>query len=113
MAEASYQAVEQRLSSIDADLAANQPNLMGEAKAYFKAKRDFEHDFAVEYLKQTGTIEERRNKTIVALWNSEKYKALISAEGKWEGLKAVTRTLETRASIGQSLLRAMQREVGG
>lgn len=113
MAEATYHAVQQRLMDIDRDLTLRQPNLENEARSYFQAKRDYEKQWATEYLKTKGTVEERRNKTILALYNSDAYKRLIAAEGAWEGLKAVTRTLETRASIGQSLLRAMQREVGG
>lgn len=108
-----YHDVQERLAAIDRDLMLKQSTLENEARLYFKSKRDFEHDFAVQYLKESGTIEERRNKTIVALWNQDSYKKLVNAEATWEGLKAVTRALETRASIGQSLLRAMQREVGG
>lgn len=107
-----YHDVQQRLSDIDRELLTKQPNLEHEAESYFKSKRDYERHYAEQYLKTTGTVEERRNKTILALWQSDAYKKLVAAEAAWEGLKAVTRTLETRASIGQSLLKAMQKEIG-
>ena len=110
---ASYGAVQLRLADIDDAIAERQEPFETAARDYFTAKRDFERDFAIQHLKETGTVDERRHKTIVALWQTESYKALVSAEANYEALKGVLRTFETRASIGQSLLKAMQREVGG
>lgn len=102
--------VMQRLHDIEVDLATRQPKLEADAGSYFRAKRDWEKAWASSYLKTEGTVEERRQKTILAMWSTDAYKALVSAEAAWEAAKAVERTLSTRASIGQSLLRAMAHE---
>ncbi len=103
--------VMQRLSDIDSDLEA----MISEeeehpAAAYYREKREFERQYAETYLGKEGTVEERRQKTIVALYQSGHYKQLVVAEAAWEAWRAKEKVLEARASIGQSLLRAMGRE---
>lgn len=93
-------AVQSRLEEIDRDLAARTPALEAAATAWFKAKRDREHRYAVAYLSAEGPVEARK-----AQANAATCMIGMEAEAEWEALKAVVRTLETRASIGQSLLR--------
>ena len=105
-----YAQIISRLEEIEEALAVLDQEQDHPAAAYFRAKRDWEHEWAKTYLRQEGTVDERRNRTIIALYSSPAYKALVTAEASYEAHKAKQRTLETRASIGQSLLRAATRE---
>lgn len=101
-------AVLRRLEEIEADLADRQNDFETAAMEWFKAKRDKEQARATEFLKATGTVAER-NATADQVTASMGAKA----EAQYEALKAVTRVLETRASIGQSILRSQTREAFG
>lgn len=97
-------AVMNRLAEIENDLANRQGAYEAAATAWFKAKRDKEHKRAVAFIEATGTVAER---SAVA----DRDTSMVGAEDEalWEALKAVVRTLETRASIGQSILRSQGR----
>ena len=99
-----------RLEEIEEALATLDQEQNHPAHRYFIAKRDWEKAWAEQYLSTEGTVDERKNKTILALYKTEAYKDYVTAEASYEAHKAKTRTLETRASIGQSLLRASTRE---
>ena len=99
-----------RLEQIEEALAKLDQEQDHPAGAYYKAKRDFELEWAKTYITKEGTVEERKNRTILALYQSDAYKDLVLAEAAYEGWKARYRLLETRASIGQSLLKASTRE---
>lgn len=93
-----------RLHEIETDLAKRQNLLEDAAKKWFIAKRDKEHRRAVEFLKASGTVAERN-----ALADQETALDGKNEEALWEAMKAVVRVLETRASIGQSILRSQGR----
>ena len=93
-----------RLDAIESDLANRQNALESAARNWFLAKRQKEHDRAVAFLSATGTVAERS-----AIADRDTALDGSQAEAEWEALKAVVRTLETRASIGQSLLRSQGR----
>jgi hypothetical protein len=97
-------AVQARLEEIERDLAERQRDLEAAALDHWRCKRDKEKARAEEFLTATGTVAERNAKAdrITAGMGME-------AEARWEGLKAVMRTLDTRAAIGMSLLRAQGR----
>jgi hypothetical protein len=97
-------AVLERLEAIDHDLAVRQNALEAAALGWFRAKRDKEHKRAVEFLRATGTVAERNAA-------ADQLTSMLGAqeEAEWEALKAVVRVLETRASIGQSLLKSQWR----
>jgi hypothetical protein len=95
------QQIMKRLESIERDLADRQLELESAAMAWFRKKRDREHEWAVAFAAAEGTDARRR-----AVANRESSHIGAEEEGRWEGLKAVVRVLETRASIGQSLLRS-------
>jgi hypothetical protein len=101
----------ERLEQIEADLAVRQSKGETAAENFYRAKRDYELAFAIKFMDATGTATERKQKAIKAMQDDPAHFDLIEHEGAYEGWKAATRTLETRASIGQSLLRA-QREQG-
>jgi hypothetical protein len=93
-----------RLAEIENDLAVRQNALESAGMAYFRAKRDRERDRAVAFLAAVGTVAERN-----AIADRDTALQARNEEAEWEALKAVVRVLETRASIGQSLLRAQGR----
>ena len=93
-----------RLADIENDLAARQNTLERAGMAWFRAKRDKEKARAVAFLSAEGTVAER-----TALAESQTALDGKNEEAEWEALRAVVRVLETRASIGQSLLRAQGR----
>lgn len=108
-----YAQVRDRLEEIDRDLAQRQPEFEENARTYFKAKRDWEAALASAYVKAEGkNQEERRARALLSLMRDPAYKALVIAEADYEATKGVMRTLETRASIGQSLLRVTAQERG-
>lgn len=98
------QLVMARLEAIEADLADRQNALESAARNWVRAKRDREHARAVAFLSADGTVAERsaHADTLTALDGRD-------AEAEWEALRAVVRVLDTRASIGQSILKAQGR----
>jgi len=93
-----------RLEEIDNDLALRQNTYETAARGWITAKRDKEHHRAVEFIKAEGTVAERN-----AIADRESSMDGKLEEAEYEALKAVVRVLETRASIGQSILRSMSR----
>lgn len=98
------QEVMSRLQAIDDDLATRQNDLENAAFKWYTEKRERERAYAHAYIEATGTVDERKSHATQA-----SYLIGVEAEARYEALKAVTRTLETRASIGQSILRAQTR----
>lgn len=96
-------AVLDRLSEIENDLASRQLTFESAALRWYKAKRDREHGRAVAFLKAEGTVAERSAQADLETALNGR-----SEEAEYEAVKAVVRVLETRASIGQSILRAQQ-----
>lgn len=107
-----YEQIVGRLESIEIDLADRQAEFEQAARGYFRAKRDWEAELAAAFVESEGrNQEERRARALLSRMASEEYKDLIVAEAAYEGTRAVVRTLDTRASVLQSLLRAA-RETG-
>jgi hypothetical protein len=97
-------AVMERLAAIENDLATRQATLEAAGMAWFTAKRDKEKARAVAFLAAEGTVAQRE-----AIADQQTATDGKLAEAEWESVRAVVRVLETRASIGQSLLRAQGR----
>lgn len=93
-----------RLAAIENDLALRENVLEAAAMAWFRVKREKEHKRAVAFTRASGTVAERN-----AAADIETAMLGASEEAEWEALKAVVRVLETRASIGQSILRSQGR----
>ncbi len=93
-----------RLEEIERDLAIRGNQFEEAAREYVRLKRDREHARAAAFLKATGTVAERQAKADVATVTIG-----VEAEGRFEGLKGVMRTLDTRAGIGMSILKAQGR----
>lgn len=94
-----------RLEEIDQDLAKRQNSFEAAAFAWFRAKRDREKRRAIEFLSAQGTVAERS-----AIADRETATMGALEEAEFEAIKAVVRVLETRASIGQSVLRSQGRQ---
>jgi hypothetical protein len=93
-----------RLESIEADMARREPALEAAARDWHIAKRDREHAWAVAFVRAEGPVDARK-----AAATQETAMIGKEAEAEWEALRAVVRVLESRATIGQSLLRVVGR----
>jgi hypothetical protein len=93
-----------RLAAIENDLAVRQGAYEAAALAWYRAKRQREHDRAVEFLKAEGTVAER---SAIA----DRATALDgrNEEAEYEAIRAVVRTLDTRATIGMAILKSQGR----
>jgi len=96
--------VMERLAEIEDDMAVRQGAYEAAALGWFRAKRDREHARARAFLAAEGSVASRQAEADLET-------ALVGKEDEamFEALKAVMRTLETRASIGQSILRSQGR----
>jgi hypothetical protein len=110
MSALTYVQILERLGTIESELGNRAADGDEAAQSYYDTKRDFELAWAQKYMQVQGTVEERKQKTIQALWKSDDYVKYVKAQGDYEGWKAATRVLETRASILQSLLKAVTAE---
>lgn len=99
-------AVMARLEEIDSELAVLQNTFEDAAMRWFKLKRQREHQQAVHFMKAneqpTAAAREARAKELTSLIGMEE-------EAMYEAAKAKVRVLETRTSIGQSILKAQGR----
>lgn len=97
-------AVQERLEAIEVDLAIRQDDYEAAALSWFRMKRDREKQRAEAFMRAEGTVAERNAQ-------AEIQTATIGVEDEatYEALRGVMRTLETRASIGQSILRSQAR----
>jgi hypothetical protein len=104
-------AVQARLQEIEAELAVKQNEMETAALAFYRSKREREKSRADEFIAatvkgdgKTRTIAERN-----AIADQRTALKGVEEEARWEGLRAVVRTLEARATIGASLLKAQGR----
>jgi hypothetical protein len=97
-------AVQERLEAIDQRLSQLENGYEEAALAWFRKKRDREHRWAHVYVTTDGPAYLRKAAADGATLDEG-----LEAEAAYEGKKAVIRMLETRASIGQSILRAQSR----
>jgi hypothetical protein len=93
-----------RLAEIDADLARRQNEIEAAALDWFRAKRDREHALAAAFVASEGGAEARKAHAVLTVGHVGR-----EEEARYEAQRAVMRTLETRASIGQSILKAQAR----
>ncbi len=95
-----------RLQAIENDLALRQNVFEAAALAWFRVLRDREFAHAVAFLKASDeasvTAQKARATVETGLMGKEE-------EALYESLKAVMKTLETRATIGMSVLKAQGR----
>jgi hypothetical protein len=100
------QAVITRLAEIENDLAIRQNLYEDVAGKWFVAQRDIKRAHATALLgSDEGTVTEKKAEADIAAATAPG----SELEGEYEALKAVIRVLETRATIGMSILKAQGR----
>lgn len=95
------QAVQERLQGIENDLALRQNALEAAALSWYRVKREREHKRAVAFLSAEGTVAVRS-----AIADRDTSMIGVADEAEYEALRAVTRVLETRATIGMALMKS-------
>lgn len=99
-----------RLEELEQDLGSRQNELETAARDKARLIRDWEKRLAIARLAAKGSdAESRKAQALITAIESdggELYEQLTDAESRYEALKAVTRVIETRLSVGQSILRA-------
>jgi hypothetical protein len=111
----SYFAIQERLNEILEDLGKRQGEYEQAAEQKHKLIRDYELRLARTSLTARGdTATEKKWRALDAIAAAEDdiYGRMKEAEGKYEGLKAAVKVLETRATIGMSLLKSFEKEAG-
>jgi hypothetical protein len=101
----------ERLGAIEEDLAGRQNEFEQAAGDRARLIRDWERRVAIARRTAKGNDADARKAAalVMAIDQDDLYERLSEAEGQFDALRAVTRVLETRASIGQSILRGMGR----
>jgi hypothetical protein len=101
----------ERLGAIEVDLATRQNEFEQAAGDRARLIRDWERRVAIARRTAKGNDADARKAAalVMAIDQDDLYERLSEAEGQFDALRAVTRVLETRASIGQSILRGMGR----
>lgn len=105
-------AVMNRLSQIEDDLAERQNAYEDAADELARATRAFNLRFAqAMVVAQGGSEKTREAQALIAVAAAEDgvYERLTNAEAAYKALKAAIGTMESRATIGQSILRAQGR----
>jgi hypothetical protein len=108
-----YEQIQARLEQIEDDLGHRQFEFEQAAEEKHKLARDYELRYARALVAAQGdSLKERQAAALLAIAAADDdiYQRHLEAEGKYEGLKAVVRVLEQRATIGMSLLKAHTRE---
>lgn len=100
------QAVMERLAEIENDLAIRQNLYEQAAGDWFKAQRDIKREWATALLaSEAGTVTEKKAEADIVAATCPG----AERESEYVALKAVIGVLETRATIGMSILKAQGR----
>lgn len=103
-----------RLWSIEEELGTKQPWYEEAADTLVRVKREWDKRMAQALVVADGSSKDQReSQALLAIVAAEDdlYERLTDAEAKHNALRAVTASLSARASIGQSILRALTNEV--
>jgi hypothetical protein len=103
-------AIHDRLCEIENEMALKQNEYEAAALAHYRQRREKEKSWAEEFM--SCAFEGDRKRTVSereAMADRQTALIGVEEEAQWEALRAVMRTLEARATIGQSLLRAQTR----
>ena len=99
------------LEAIDEDLAQRQNQLEQAADDRARLIRDWERRLALSTAQARGGDANARKQAalVLAAEQDDLYERLTVAEGRYAGLAAVVRVLDTRSTIGMALLKAQAR----
>ena len=105
------QTVMGRLAEIENDLAQRQNDYEQAADDRARLIRDWEKRLAMHQRTAHGANSEVRKATalVAAIEQDDLYERLSDAEARFDALRVVVRVLETRATIGMSILRSQGR----
>jgi hypothetical protein len=100
-----------RLSEIENDLASRQGDYERAATDRARLMRDWERRLAICGTRSKGSSADVRKSAalVMAIEQDELFERLSDAEARFEALRAVIKVLETRSTIGMSILRAQGR----
>lgn len=103
--------IQGRLEELDVDQQARLPQFESAAENYFRLTRDWDRRMAIQIRTANGTSKEVReaNALCAAIEQDDLYERFTEAEAKYNALKHVFRTMESRASIGMAILKAQGR----
>lgn len=101
-------AILRTLQEIEQDLADRQNDFAKAAGDRARLEREVEYEQALAYQKAPGNTTDRREAAKVRVGESQNYKDLTAAESTYDACKAAIGVMETRVSIGQSLLKSMR-----
>lgn len=105
------QATLDRLAQIEHDLGERLNEYEEAARQKFRLSRDWDKRYAIHRRTAKGSDADARKAAALgaAIEQDDLYERLTDAESEYEALRVVMKTLETRASIGQSILKAQGR----
>lgn len=106
-------AVIRRLADIEMELALKQPFFEQAADDLARCRKEWDHRMARALVVAEGASKEvRESNALLAILASgdDLYDRLTDAEARHAAVKAATSSLQARASIGQSILRALTQE---
>lgn len=108
MSHSNPAAIMARLAEIENDLATRQNDLESAADDRARLIRDWEKRLALSTARaQGGDANARKQAALVlAAEQDDLYERLTDAEGRYAGLAAVVRVLDTRSTIGMALLKS-------
>ena len=101
-------AVMERLAEIEKDLGERQPDYEAAADERARLIRDWEKRLAIATATAKGGDANARKQAalVMAAEQDDLYERLKAAEGSYAACHAVVKVLETRATIGMSILRS-------
>jgi hypothetical protein len=100
-----------RLTEIENDLAVRQGDYERAATDRARLTRDWERRLAICGTRSKGSSADVRKSAalVMAIEQDDLYERLSDAEARFDALRVVMKVLETRATIGMSILRAQGR----
>lgn len=98
------QQIMERLEEIEEDLGERQNRLETAALDWYRVVRDRDLKHAQAYMAADGQVTDKKQAALLASSHIG-----VEEEAAYESLKAACRVLETRSTIGMSLLKAQGR----
>lgn len=104
-------AVQDRLADIEDDMATRQSQYEQAADDRARLTRDWDKRLAIHMRTAKGPNADMRKASglATAIEQDDLYERLKDAEARFDSLRVVMKTLEVRATIGMSILRAQGR----
>lgn len=107
MSHSNPAAIMERLAEIEQDLGSRQNEYATAADDRARLIRDWERRLALSTARAKGNDANARKQAalVLAADQDDLYERLMDAEGRYAGLYAAVRVMDTRATIGMALLK--------